>query len=73
MITIVCVNQRITTRQLALRLSISKGSVLTAGREAISSEFVARFAAEGKFFLSRNFTPGETCVHHFEPETKSTQ
>jgi hypothetical protein len=29
------------------------------------------FAAEGETFLSRIFTPGETRVHHFEPETKS--
>jgi hypothetical protein len=38
--------------------------------KAISSELLACFAHEGEFFLSQNFTPGETCVHHFEPETK---
>jgi len=41
-------------------------------RKIVSSEFLAHFAAEGGTFLSRIFTPGETCVHNFKPETKST-
>jgi hypothetical protein len=91
MISIVCEDQRITTRQLALRLSVSKGSVTsfeisdirrrvrcgflgesqwnTKSKKSNFSELLARFAAEEET-LFRIFTPGETCVHHFEPETK---
>jgi hypothetical protein len=40
-------------------------------RKEVCSDFLSRYEADGESFLSRIVTGDETCIHHFEPETKT--